>query len=200
MGISLKKITDVIFSKRLLQILAVICALAAAAFSAIEPFYIMAYNNYYSILKTSDLEPSDIGYIMYTAPFNYDTEEDEPASAQTVGTLKSNYCRDIVYADLCMLGTVYLKNCQNGKYTGTPQLYENLYYSFYGVDDAEDSPALKIEQTQYTIKNIDNDLYYFYVAYGDQRLTNIEEFKNKTPSQIYEESKSGFSKYEFNES
>lgn len=195
MATSLKKITEFIFSKKLLRVLAIICALAAAAFSAIQPFYMIAYHNYYSILKTADPEPSDIGYIMY----DYYSEEDEPASAQKVGTMKSNYCRDIVYADLCMLGTVYLKNCLNGKYAGTPQLYENLYSSFYSVDDKEDSPALKIEQTQYTIKNIDNDLYYFYVAYGDQKLTNIEEFKDKTPSEVYEESKKGFSKSEFND-
>ena len=196
---SLKKITEFIFSKKLLRVLAIICALAAAAFSAVQPFYMIAYQNYYSILKTADTDPSDMGYNMYDYYLEVDEEEDEPASAQKVGTMKSNYCRDIVYADLCMLGTVYLKNCLNGKYAGTPQLYENLYSSFYNVDDKEDSPALKIEQTQYTIKNIDNDLYYFYVAYGDQKLTNIEEFKDKTPSEVYEESKKGFSKSEFND-
>ena len=105
---------------------------------------------------------------------------------------RAKYCRDSVYSDLCALGSVYLSNCSDGVYGGTREIYESLYSGLSQFDDtyisqAENifglknagSRAIKIEQSKYTITNIDSDYYYFYVSYGNEYLTNIKDFAAK---------------------
>lgn len=169
---SLKKITDGNLKRNKLRALCcILAAVFAIATTIVEPFLSNAYFYY------SDL----VGYYGYGDHGSFD-------NAVNSGQLRANECRDAVYADLCMLGTIYLSNCEKGEYKGTADLYENLYatLSYFGDSDEPggienifgldnfSSRGVNINQSHYNITNIDSDYFYFYVAYGDQYLTNID--------------------------
>lgn len=175
---SLKKITDGNLKRNKLRVLCCIFAVIfSVALTIVEPFLSNAYF-YYSDLVGYYNEYYDGYYIEYSPSYNNSNS----------GQMRANECRDAVYADLCMLGTVYLSNCENGEYKGTADLYENLYATLSYFGDSEDpdgmenifgldkfsSRGVTINQSHYNIINIDSDYFYFYVAYGDEYLTNID--------------------------
>ena len=141
---------------------AFIAALAAAAVGVLTP-YISRENAY-------------CNYSDY-----YDGMNDRQA-----GVARAKYCRDMVYSDLCKLGTIYLPQCSGGVYGGKRETYEGLYAGLSRFDEIYTSQAenifgiknasmraLRIEQSKYTITSIDSDYYDFFVSYGDECLTNI---------------------------
>ncbi len=106
-------------------------------------------------------------------------------------------CRNAIYSDLCTLGTVYLPNCQNGKFTGTPKLYESMLgtLSWFTDEESDRDPfgvkstkkrGLSIAQSQYKITSIDSDYYWFFVSNGSEYLTNINDFKVVAPDEMSE--------------
>lgn len=128
------------------------------------------------------------------AKLSYDEQlysDEDMVSVASLSLERSNYCRDSVYSDLCILGTVYLKNCQRGIYQGTPELYEGMISqlswfetnymgeNIFGLDRSKGVRGLKIDQSQYTITSIDSDYYYFFVSYGDEYISNIPEYRDK---------------------
>lgn len=131
---------------------------------------------------------SNASYMYNWTIETYDAVNGDGEEDLNTGLARSNHCRDMMYSDLCMLGTVYLKNCHSGSYQGTPELYENMYAELTRFSDEYSMPesvniigdkdlsdnTLDIEQSNYNIMDIDSDYYYFYVSYGNEYLTNIE--------------------------
>lgn len=156
------------------DIMCVAASLCAAAVCVVKPMF----NNAKSVSVASE------GY--------YNDIPSEDSTTDNIAIY--NTCRNAVYSDLCTVGTVYLSNCEKGKYTGTSQLYENMIgkLSWFRFDDGKNPfgieggalRGLSIAQSQYRITNIDSDYYWFFVSYGDEFLTNIGKYKTVKPDEI----------------
>lgn len=174
MGTSLKEtINNNLKRNKARALCAGLAAIFAVGTAAVTPFLSNAEFYYYDTAA------------VYNDYFSSETEE---VSEDRRGQQLANQCRDCVYSDLCSLGTVYLSNCDDGTYKGTGSLYESLYstLSYFGESGGEygiknifglenlSGRGIDIDQSHYSITNIDSDYYYFYVSYGDECLTNID--------------------------
>lgn len=83
--------------------------------------------------------------------------------------------RDKMYYNLCVLGSLYLSNFEDGSFTEESAIYECIYDALEktAYTSNESSDIISISQSNWKINNINSDYYYFYVAYGDEYLTNI---------------------------
>lgn len=92
--------------------------------------------------------------------------EDRYTSSEEFISSKNN-----LYQALCTTATVYLRNCKNGEFQGSEDLYKNFMRA---LKSYEYSNIINIYSNNRT-PVIESSFFDYYVCFGNSVITNIEE-------------------------
>ncbi len=87
-------------------------------------------------------------------------------------TLSEEYLsgKDYLYQALCATATVYLRNFENGEFSGSDELLTNLTRAL----EAYEYPDMFTIHSENGVPVIESDFFDYYVSYGENSLTNID--------------------------
>lgn len=97
-------------------------------------------------------------------------------------TLSEEYLsgKDYLYQALCATATVYLRNFENGEFSGSDELLTDLTWTL----EAYEYPDMFTIRNENGAPVIESDFFDYYVSYGENYLTNIDSLKGVAVGEI----------------